>query len=507
MVNLPMRLAEIARVSPGQEAIVFQNRRMTYAQLDTRVSQLASGLQQIGVKPGDRVLVALNNCPEFVIAYYAVIRMKGVVVPVSPHYTINELGVIMMDCMPVAVITSPQLQQTFTILKENLDIPRGVIVNSCQLENDSFLSFDQVCNQGSRAFQETKYSREDLAVILYTPGSAGKPKGAMLTNFNLYSNALTYSQLCSMGPSDRALLTAPAYHAGAQTCIMNNAIVAGATLVIQEGWRGAEELLRIVQEEKVTFFFGTPTMYKFIADCPNLEQYDVSSLRIAFTGAASMPPDLYDTFKAKMGMHLTEGYGLAETSPVVTVNFIEKSSKQGSIGIPIPGVEVKIFDYEDREVPQGQVGEIVVRGPNVMLGYFNRDEETRWALRNGWFHTGDLAYADPDGYLYIVDRKKDLIIRGGININPREVEEVLYTHPGIFEVAVVGVPDAVMGEELLAFVAVREGHNLDEEELKQFCRGKMANYKIPRYFRFVGNLPKTASGKLMRKELQNWISK
>ena len=506
-MNLPTRLAEIARVSPGQEAIVFQNRRLTYAQLDTRVSQMASGMQQLGVKPGDRVLLALGNCPEFVIAYYAVIRMKGVVVPVSPVYTINEIGVIMRDCQPSLAITCPELQQTFIKLKESIDIPQGVIVNSCNLENETFLTYEQVCSKGAYAFPATKYSREDLAVILYTAGLAGKPKGAMLTNFNMYSNALTYSQLCSMGPSDRALLTAPAYHAGAQTCIMNNAIVAGATLVIQEGWRGAEELLKIIQEEKVTFFFGTPTMYKFIADCPNLEKYDTSTLRIAFTGAASMPADLYDEFRNKMNLHLTEGYGLAETSPVVTANFIAKSGKQGSIGIPIPGVEVRIFDYEDREVPRGQVGEIVVRGPNVMLGYYNRDEETRWALRNGWFHTGDLAYADPDGYLYIVDRKKDLIIRGGVNINPREVEEVLYTHPGIFDVAVVGVPDAVMGEELLAFIMVRDGQELNDMDIKDFCRGKIAAYKIPRYYRFVASLPKTSSGKLMRKELQTWISK
>jgi len=506
-MNLPIRLAEIARVSPGQEAIVFQNRRMTYAQLDTRVSQLAGGMRQLGVKPGDRVLLALGNCPEFVIAYYAVIRIKGIVVPVSPIYTLNEIGVISKDCQPALVITVPELQQTFGKLKESVDIPHGVIVNSGNLEDETFLSFEQVCNKGVNAFPETKYSREDVAVLMYTAGSSLKPKGAMLTNFNMYSNALTYSQLCSMGPSDRLLLTAPVYHIGAQTSVMNNAIVAGATLVIQEGWRGAEALLKIIQEEKVTFFFGTPTMYKFIADFPNLGNYNVGSLRIAFTAAASMPADLYDEFRNKTGLYLTEGYGLTETSPAVTMNFIEKSGKQGSIGTPIPGVEVKIFDYEDREVPRGQVGEIVVRGPNVMLGYYNREEETRWALRNGWFHTGDLAYADPDGYLYIVDRKKDVIIRGGTNINPREVEDVLYSHPGIFDVAVIGVPDAVMGEELLAFIMVREGRELSDEDIKEFCRGKIAKYKIPRYYRFVSSLPKTASGKLMRKELQTWISK
>lgn len=506
-MNLPAKLAEIARLSPGQEAIVFKNTRMTYAQLDARVNQLAGGLQQCGVKPGDRVLLAMGNCAEFVIAYYAVIRMKGVVVPVNPQYTINELGVIIKDCQPAAVITSPGLQETFDAINKNAGTPLLVIVNTEKTSKESFLTFGEVCDKGTGGFPKPGYDRNDVAVILYTAATAGKPKGAMLTNYNLYSNAFTFAQLCRMTPSDRALLTAPVFHAAGQTCVMNNAIVAGSTLVIQEGWRGAEETLKTIQEERITFFFGPPTMYSFIINCSSLENYDTSSLRIALTGAASMPPDLYEEFESKMNLALTEGYGLTETSPVVTVNFIRESGKPGSIGKPIPGVEVKIFDYEDREVPQGMVGEIVVRGPNVMKGYYKQEEETRWVMRNGWFHTGDLAYYDPDGYLYIVDRKKELIIRGGININPREVEEVLYDHPGIFEVAVVGVPDAVMGEEVLAFVMPREGKRLDEDELKEFCRGKMAAYKIPRYFRFVDNLPKTSSGKLMRKELLNWISK
>ncbi|MCL2338006.1 MAG: AMP-binding protein [Firmicutes bacterium] len=507
-MNLPVRLGEIAKAAPEREAIVFQNSQLTYAQLDIRVSQLACGMQQLGVKPGDRVLLALGNCPEFVIAYYAVIRIKGIVVPVSPSYTINEIGVISKDCLPALVITAPELRQTFAKLNESLSIPHVVLINSGNLADEAFLSFEQLGNKSLTVLQETQYNSEDVALLMYTAGGPSlKPKGAMLTNANIYSNALIYSQLCDMGPSDRLLLTAPVYHIGAQTSVMNNAIVAGATLVIQKNWQGAETLVKTIQAEKITFFFGSPTIYKFIADFPHLSDYDLSSLRIAFTAAASMPADLYDEFRNKTGLYLTEGYGLTETSPTTTMNFIAKSGKQGSIGIPVPGVEVKLFDYEDREVPLGQVGEIVVRGSNVMLGYYNREEETSRALRNGWFHTGDLAYADQDGYLYIVDRKKDVIIRGGVNINPREVEDVLYSHPGIFDAAVIGVPDAVMGEELLAFIMVREGQNLTAEEIKEFCREQIAKYKIPRYYRFVPSLPKTASGKLMHKKLQTWISK
>ncbi|SFG27095.1 long-chain acyl-CoA synthetase [Desulfotomaculum arcticum] len=506
-MNLPVRLAEIARVSPGQEAIVFKNRRMTYAQLETRVNQLAGGLQQLGIKSGDRVLMAMSNCPEFVIAYYAIIRMKGIVVPISPQHTINEFAVVIKDCQPTAVITTSELKEKFVTLKEKMNVSLKIIINDPDSQGDGFITLEQIFEQGTGTFHDTKYSREDVAVILYTAATAGKPKGAMLTNYNLYSNALTFSQLCRMTPSDRALLTAPVYHAAAQTCVMNNSIVAGATMVIQKKWQGAAETLKIIAHEKISFFFSPPTIYNFIINYEDLDKYDTSSLRIALTGAATMPADLYEEFETKMKLPVTEGYGLTETSPVVTINFVSSSKKPGSIGKPIPGVEVKIFDYEDREVPQGQVGEIVVRGPNVMKGYYNQEEETRWALRNGWFHTGDLAYFDQDGDLYIVDRKKELIIRGGININPREVEEVLYDHPDIFEVAVVGVPDAVMGEEVLAFIMPREGKKLDDEQIKKFCEGKMANYKIPRYYKFVENIPKTSSGKLLRKELLNWISK
>jgi len=506
-MNLPVRLAEIARVSPGHEAIVFKNRRMTYAQLETRVNQLAGGLEKLGIKSGDRILLAMSNCPEFVIAYYAIIKMKGIVVPTSPQHTINEFAVVIKDCQPTAIITTTALKEKFAVLNEKLGISLKIIVNDLNEQDEGFLSLDKILELGLTTYPDTKYSREDVAVILYTAATAGKPKGAMLTNYNLYSNALTFSQVCRMTPSDRALLTAPVYHAAAQTCVMNNSIVTGATMVIQEGWQGAAETLRIIENEKISFFFGPPTIYNFIINYSDLNKFDTSSLRLALTGAATMPIDLYEEFEAKMKFPITEGYGLTETSPVVTVNFIESSHKPGSIGKPIPGVEVKVFDYEDREVPQGQVGEIVVRGPNVMKGYYNREEETRWAMRNGWFHTGDLAYFDEDGYLYIVDRKKELIIRGGININPREVEEVLYDHPDIFEVAVVGVPDAVMGEEVLAFIMPREGKILDDEQIKTFCEGKLADYKIPRYYKFVENIPKTSSGKLLRKELLNWISK
>ncbi|MFZ5590928.1 MAG: class I adenylate-forming enzyme family protein [Bacillota bacterium] len=502
-MNLPVRLAEIARTFPEQQAIVYRDHIITYQQLDELVNQLANGMRKLGVSPGHRILVALGNSPEFVISYYAIMRLGAIIVPVNPQYTANELGVIMRDALPAAVICEPLAAPVFSKLAQEITINHGIIVTRSNPVGPKMHSFKRILEGSTdRFFSPASFHRDDVAEILYTAGNTGTPKGAMLTHHNLYSNALTFAQICRMTERDRALLIAPAYHSAAQTCIMNNTLISGATLVIHDQWAGPQPLLETVEEERITIYFGPPTMYALLVDYEPPRAYDTSSWRIAFTGAASLPTEVFYKFANKFGFEITEGYGLTETSPVVTTNPVFGLKKPGSIGLPIPGVEVKIVDYEDREVPVGQVGEIIVRGPNVMAGYYNREEETRWALRNGWFHTGDLAYMDQDGYLFIVDRKKDLIIRGGLNIHPREVEEVLYTHPAIFEAAVVGVPDPIMGEEVLAFVLTRDGRRLDEEELRRFCAEKLARYKIPRYFRFVENLPKTTSGKLLKGELR-----
>lgn len=505
-MNLPLRLAEIGRVSPGHEALVYYDQRLTFSQLNTMVNQLANGLIQLGIRPGDRVIIALGNCPEFIISYYALMRMRAVVVPINPQYTINEIGFMIRDSLPVAVITDPNLVPVFNKLSDEMPDSRGIIVTRSHPVGPNLHSFKRVMANGAvNYYPDTDYSRDDVVELLYTSGNTGTPKGAMLTNYNLYSNALTFSQLCKMSLNDRALLIAPAFHAAAQTCVMNNAIVSGATLVVHDGWVGPDTLLKAIQDEKITFYFGPPTMYALLVNHPDTDKYDISSLRVAYTGASALPTKLFHDFEKKFGLQIIEGYGLTETSPVVTSNPIGGLIKPGSIGIALPGVEVKIMDYEDREVPVGQIGEIVVKGPNVMKGYFNRDEETQWVLRNGWFHTGDLAYMDSDGYMFIVDRKKDLIIRGGLNIYPREVEEVLYNHPKVFEVAVVGVPDPVMGEEVLAFVLTRNGNKIDPDELREYCVDKLARYKIPRFIRFVENLPKTTSGKLLKGELRKMM--
>lgn len=502
-MNLVLKLAEIGRLYPEHEAMVYNEKRFSYSQLIAQVNQFANGLKKFGVQQGDRVLIALGNCPEFVISFFAILQIKGVVIPVNPQYAIAEVEKIAKDALPVAVITDTSTAPTFIRLREKIALPANIIVIRSGPAAPALHSFEQILNSGETSFTfDQPYEEDEVIELLYTHGITGTLKGAMLTNRNLYSNAAIFAELCRITPQDRALLVSRAYHAPAQTCAMNAPFMAGATVVIHDIWTTPEAFLRTVEEERITFFFGTPPMYKMLLDYPGLEQFNTSSLRVAYTAAAPLPPEVFQAFEERFGIRITEGYGLTETSPLICSNPVDGTQKAGSVGRVIPGVKVKIVDYEDQEVPAGQVGEIVISGPNVMKGYYNREEETRWVMRNGWFHTEDLAYIDHEGYIYIVDRKKDLIIRGGLNVHPREVEDVLYTHPSVFEVAVLGMPDPVWGEEVVAFIHPREGSRVETKELQEYCKDKLAKYKIPRRIHFVNELPKTSSGKLLKCELK-----
>ncbi|MCL4440561.1 MAG: AMP-binding protein, partial [Firmicutes bacterium] len=409
-MNLPLKLVEQSKLFPNKEAIIYKDQRFTYGELDTSVKKLADGLSKMGILPGDRVLLALENCPEFVISYYAILSARGIAVPVNPQYTMNELSVIMANALPKTVITTGQIMPLFNSISADVPLDMGIITIETPEEHTGALPFEKVLSSGSPGFTTGRPARDEIAVFLYTAGSTGSPKGAMLSHHNLYSNALAIAQCCRITPAERSLLIAPVYHAAAQTCVMNATLVSGATLFIHEGWKGPGPLLESLQNDKITFYFGPPTMYALLVEHPETEKYNLGSWRYALTGSAPTPPDLFNSFEEKFGLQLLEGYGLTETSPVTTLMPYGGTPKTGSIGLPIPGVEVRIVDYEDREVPVNQIGEVVVRGPNVMKGYYNRPEETKWAMRNGWFHTGDLAYMDSDGYLFIVDRKTEHII-------------------------------------------------------------------------------------------------
>ncbi|HHW43273.1 MAG TPA: long-chain fatty acid--CoA ligase [Desulfotomaculum sp.] len=506
-MNLAEKLAETGRLFPGGEALVHGSQRVSYARLNDQVNRLANGLKKLGLESGHRVLVALENCPEFVISFYAIMAIRGVVVPVDPFYTIYEAAVIARDATPELIICNAQNLSLYRELAGEVSIPRGIVVTGQEINPAADYSFEQILAGSSPAPPPfpAEEKRDTVVEILYTPGNTGKPKGVMLTNHNLYSNATTFARFCHLTPEDRSLLVAPAYHSGAQTCLLHASLAAGATVVILERWPGPRAVLETMEKERITYFFGTPTMYSLLVNYPEAHRYNLDSWRLAYAGGSHLSPQLFYAFSEKFGLTITEGYGLTETSPVVCSNPVDGPKKPGSVGPAFPGVEVQIVDYEDEPVPAGQVGEIIVRGPNVMKGYFNQEEETRWALRNGWLHTGDLAYMDGDGYVFIVDRKKNVIIRGGVNIDPREVEDVLYLHPQVFDVAVVGVPDPVMGEEVMAFVMLRENAEVDAESLKEFCAGRLAPYKVPRRIQFVDDLPKTTSGKLLKRELKRII--
>ena len=503
-MNLLTRLGELSRKYPETPAIIYHKEVLTYEQLWRNILGFASGLKKLGLPEGGRVLVMLANCPEFVISYYGIIAAGGIIVPVNPIYTATEVGIIMDDANPFAVVTNEKLEPLIesAITSNHLSSRPTILIRAEATGGANLYAFNDLVKTQMNKGLDVAQSDDRVIQFLYTSGTTGLPKGAMLTHENLYSNTKTFAEMTEMSSKDCALLCAPAYHAAAQTCVMNNALYAGATLVIHDGWQGAETVLRSFQDDKITFFFGPPTMYTFIVNSSAVKEYDCSSLRVAFTGAASLPAEIFRRFKEIFGFEIMEGYGLSETSPVVTTNPLRGTKKSASIGIEFPGVKVKIFNPDDQEVPDGEIGEIVVQGPNVMKGYYNRPEETAHAMRNGWFHTGDLAFMDEDGYVFIVDRIKDLIIRGGMNIYPREVEEMLYTHPAIMESAVIGVPDDVMGEEVKAYIVLKDGMTATDLEVKEFCLTRLAKYKAPKYIEFVPALPKTTTGKILKRELR-----
>ncbi|NTW05813.1 MAG: long-chain fatty acid--CoA ligase [Peptococcaceae bacterium] len=505
-MNLPLKLLEQCQLSPEKDAIVYYDQKITYKELGVMINTLTNSLYSLGIKPDDRVILALENCPEFIVSYYAIMKVKGIVVPVNPHFTVKEYQAIIQDTKPSAIFTDKILAPVFNDLADKISAGYLIVDIDSDDHFGHVYSYKKICRDQSKEYSlPTITSRHDVVELMYSTGTSGTSKGAMLTHHNLYRNAITFAHICSLTSLDRSLLIAPAYYATGQTCVMNATLLVGGTLIIQEGWKGPTVLLETIQNERISFYFAPPTIYALLLTYPDIDKYNLSTWRIALTGAAPTPADVSELFEKKFGIRLIEGYGMTETSPMVTLMPPDGPAKPGSIGLPLPGVQVKIVDYEDREVTSNQIGEIVVRGHNVMKGYYLQPEETSCFMRNGWFHTGDLGYYDNDGYLYIVDRKKDLIIKGDLHISPREVENALYSHPAIYDTAVTGIPDSVMGEEVLAFVLLKEGNQATPEEIKHFCEDKLAHYKIPKYIRFVKNLPKTTSGKLLRGELRKMI--
>ena len=510
-LNLAIILETRAASQPDHTAMLHNGNRLSYGQLNSASSHLASGLVRLGLSAGDKVALLLPNVPEFVIAYFAILKLGGCVVPLNTMLKASEIAYQVEDSDASALIVHESLLPEAKQGLSGLEVCHHSVVVGTPSRPDGVGKrapagcrlFSEVMETSVDEFDTVQTSPQDTAVILYTAGVTGHPKGAELTHFNMFYNAaLTADHLCKLTDQDVSLAALPLFHAFGQTCVMNATLYAGGVLVLVPRFE-PDKALQLIQRHGVSVLLGVPTMYWYLQHYPGAEKYDWSSLRLCCSGGAALPVQLMEQFRSRYGRPIIEGYGLSETSPVASFNPTEKEPRPGSIGLPIYGVEMRVLDEEDRPLPPGVVGEIVIRGHNVMKGYYKRPAPTAEAMRNGWFHTGDLGRVDEHGYYYVVGRKKDFIIRGGLNIYAREVEDVLLAHPAVAEAAVVGVPDEVMGEEVKAFVVLEQDEAVDADDLIEYARSRMAAYKYPRFIEFCTELPKDATGRVIKRLLKS----
>ena len=472
-------------------SLAFEGREWTNVEQQAMAHRFAHALRWLGLGPGDRAVVLLPNCPEVLQCYRAILALGGVIVPVVFLLSAEEVRHILADSEAKVVVTAPEFLG-------KLDGWPGPIV--LVGGGAGGLAWDDLVAGQPDRITIVDRGDDDLAVILYTAGTTGRPKGVALSHANLASNARAAASLYELDRTGWALMVLPLSHSYGLT-VMNAGHILGTKGVLLR-WFNPEGVLDTIQRYRVQSMAGVPTMFVYLLNYPDAGRFDTSSMRSWGSGAAPLPTELVEPFEKKFGGRLLEGYGLTEASPVVSAHRYSGVRKLGSVGQAIPGVEISILDDADHAVPSGEVGEVCVRGPNVMQGYYRLAEETAAALRQGWLHTGDMGRLDGDGYLYIVERKKDLIIRGGFNVYPRDVEEVLYAHPAVAEAAVVGMRDPVMGEDVLAYVALKPGATTDEATLLTFCQSRLAKYKSPRHIRFLDSLPKSPIGKILKKELR-----
>jgi long-chain acyl-CoA synthetase len=467
--------------------------RGAWRDLDERSARVARLLRQRAVAPGDRVGIMLPNVAQFAAAYYGVLRAGGVVVPMNVLLKRREVAYYLGD-------SEARLVLGWHGFAEEAKAGADEAGAECLLVEPA--AFEALLAGVAPLNEVTERDGDDTAVILYTSGTTGKPKGAELTHANLRRNVEAVLELFSIDRDDVILGALPLFHSFGQTCALNAAVAAGARLAMMPRFAPGEAL-ELIEREQVTVFEGVPTMYSALLNHPERERFDVSSLRLCVSGGAALPLEVRRGFEDAFGCIILEGYGLSETSPVACFNHPDRERKPGSIGTPIAGVEMKVVDDARREVAQGEVGEIAIRGHNVMKGYWRRPDATAEAIdADGWFYTGDIARVDEDGRYFIVDRKKELIIRGGYNVYPRELEELLYEHPAVAEAAVVGVPHAELGEEIGAAVALVPGAHVSERELRDYLKALVAAYKYPRHVWFVDALPKGPTGKVLKREIQ-----
>ena len=492
MANLVENLTTTAARCAARPALRVGGDTTTYAAFDEQTARVAGLIRSRGLELGDPVGVMLPNVPQFAVIYYGVLRAGCVVVPMNVLLKSREVTFHLRDS------GAKLLFAWHEVAEEAEKGAAGAGVETIQVAPGSF----EELLVGTEAHPDVvQRADDDIAMILYTSGTTGTPKGAELTHRNLAENARVTAEtvICSQ-PEDVILGALPLFHAFGQTCALNASVYSGSCLSLLPRFDPGQAL-EILHRDRVTVFVGVPTMYSALLHHPDRERFDTTSLRICLSGGAALPVEVLRGFDAAFDCKVLEGYGLSETSPVASFNHPDRVRKPGSVGTPIRGVEMKVIDEKGNETPPGERGEIAIKGHNVMRGYRQRPDATREAIRDGWFRTGDVARVDEDGYFFIVDRKKDLIIRGGYNVYPREIEEVLYEHPAVREAAVVGIADERLGEEVGAAVVLNSGESATAEELRDFVKSRIAAYKYPRKVWLVDTLPKGPTGKILKLQI------
>ncbi|GEN83024.1 long-chain-fatty-acid--CoA ligase [Sporosarcina luteola] len=515
-MNLVTQVYETSKLNPEKIAYHFMGKDTTYAELDQQVSTFALGLERLGVEKGDHVAFLLGNTPHFLISLYATMRIGATAIPINPIYSPTEISYILHNSDAKVVIALDQLLplvekaagsfpaiERYIICETDPYVAQNVaaLPDAVKEKVDLFTHFfsRELPNRAPITVDEN-----ETAIILYTSGTTGHPKGAMLTHKNLYSNARDVADYLGFSETDRVVATLPVFHVFALTVVVNAPLLKGATILLVPRF-SPEDVFETIKAHEATVFAGVPTMYNFLYQYPQGKTEDFDTIRLAISGGSSLPVALLHNFEEKFQVKISEGYGLSEASPVTCFNPRDRDRVPGSIGTNIVNVTNKVVDEFGDEVPVGEVGELVVQGPNVMKGYYKMPEETASAIRDGWLYTGDLARQDENGYFYIVDRKKDMIIVGGYNVYPREVEEVLFEHRDIVEAAVIGVPDTDFGEEVQAYVVMKDGADRNVDKLKEFCAARLAKYKIPKTIEFLNELPKNTTGKILRRSLKDQV--
>jgi long-chain acyl-CoA synthetase len=493
MPNLADLLTTAATTRAGGVAIKRDERELTYAALDAASARVAGLLRAKGVLPGDRVGIMLPNVEYFPIAYYGALRAGAAVVPMNVLLKAREASFYLGDSDAKVLLAWHEFADAAHAGAEETGA-------DCVLVEPG--DFESLLDRCAPVAEVADRDADDTAVILYTSGTTGTPKGAELTHANLLRNVEVSIDVFGLRDGAVTLGALPLFHAFGQTCALNATIAVGGTLTLVPRFDGTKAL-EVIERDRVTVFEGVPTMYAAMLHSPHAADADTSTLDVCVSGGAAMPVELMRAFEAQFGCQVLEGYGLSETSPVASFNRRDRERKPGSIGLPLDGIEMRVVDDEGTEVAPGDVGEIAIRGHNVMKGYLGRPDATAEVIdADGWFRTGDMGRVDEDGYFFIVDRKKELVIRGGYNVYPREIEEVIYEHPAVREAAVIGVPHDELGEEVAAAVALKDGADASAADIRSFVKERVAAYKYPRHVWLVDDLPKGPTGKILKREIR-----